>query len=113
MPFWCTDWGEGHVKNQARDLHSLARAGYEPASPRRHRRHHGRCAPCPQRARHPGADASKDIDIELRNPGLYHLTVTPTDMYKPQSRTIAVCERGSLAIALIIDKGDGTTTAPP
>ena len=46
----------------------------------------------------PNADASRDIDIKLHHRGLYHLTVTPTDPYKPVSRTVAVCDGGSLTI---------------
>src|SRR5262249_55936366 len=51
------------------------------------------------------ADASRDIDIKLHHRGLYHLTVTPTDPYKPVSRTVAVCDGGSLTIAVVIEKG--------
>jgi hypothetical protein len=60
------------------------------------------------------ADASRDIDIKLNRSGLYHLTVTPIDVHKPVSRTIAVREGGSLTLALIVDKGaGGAAPAPP
>ncbi|SOE87376.1 virulence plasmid A protein [Burkholderia sp. YR290] len=52
-----------------------------------------------------GADASKDIDVKLEAGGPYHLTVTPTDVFKPISRTVNLPARGSIAIEFIIDKG--------
>jgi hypothetical protein len=55
------------------------------------------------------ADASKDIIVTLSSPGLYHLTVTPTDVFKPVSRVVNLHPRGIPTLEVIIDKG----TPPP
>ena len=35
-----------------------------------------------------GASAAREIVLEARFPGFYHLLVTPTDVFKPVSRTV-------------------------
>src|SRR5262249_39690966 len=51
------------------------------------------------------ANASRDIDIRLCAPGLYQLTVTPTDVFKPVSRFVSVPPSGCVVIEVTIDKG--------
>src|SRR5712692_9335747 len=55
-----------------------------------------------------GADASKDIDVSglQRTPqGLYQLTVTPTDVFKPTSQFVTIPSSGFNTVEFIIDKG--------
>jgi hypothetical protein len=59
-----------------------------------------------------GQDASKEIDVSglQRTPiGLYQLTVTPTDVFKPVSQFVTIPASGSVAVTVVIDKDtDGT-----
>ena len=55
------------------------------------------------------ANASSDIRVTLRRPGHYHLTVTPTDVFKPVSRSVVIPAEGTVTIEVVIDKG----SAPP
>lgn len=60
-----------------------------------------------------GADASKDIDVSglQRTPqGLYQVTVTPTDVFKPTSQFVTVPASGFNTVEFVIDKG---TAAEP
>jgi hypothetical protein len=59
-----------------------------------------------------GQDASKEIDVSglQRTPiGLYQLTVTPTDVFKPVSQFVTIPASGSVAVTVVIDKGTGGT----
>jgi hypothetical protein len=63
-----------------------------------------------------GADASKDIDVRglQRTPrGLYQVTVTPTDVFKPTSQFVTVPASGFVTVEFIIDKAAGTECGPP
>src|SRR6266568_7700467 len=63
-----------------------------------------------------GADASKDIDVSglQRTPqGLYQVTVTPTDVFKPTSQFVTVPASGFNTVDFIIDKGTGPENGPP
>ena len=54
------------------------------------------------------ADASKEIDVSglQRTPqGLYQLTVTPTDVFKPVSQFVTIPASGALAVTITVDKG--------
>jgi hypothetical protein len=52
------------------------------------------------------ADATKDIEVEVRGRGLYHLTVTPTDVFKPVSRVVNVRTAGATTVEIVIAKGE-------
>jgi hypothetical protein len=59
-----------------------------------------------------GQDASKEIDVSglQRTPiGLYQLTVTPTDVFKPVSQFVTIPASGSVAVTVVIDKGTAGT----
>jgi hypothetical protein len=59
-----------------------------------------------------GVDASKEIDVSglQRTPnGLYQLTVTPTDVFKPASQFVTIPASGFATITVVIDKGTGST----
>ncbi len=59
-----------------------------------------------------GVDASKEIDVSglQRTPnGLYQLTVTPTDVFKPASQFVTIPASGSATVTVVIDKGTGGT----
>src|SRR6266702_7206699 len=63
-----------------------------------------------------GAVASKDIDVRglQRTPqGLYQLTVTPTDVFKPVSQFVNIPARGFNTLEIVIDKGATEKPAPP
>jgi hypothetical protein len=54
------------------------------------------------------ADASKDIDVKglQRTPqGLYQVTVTPTDVFKPNSQFVTIPASGFVTVEFVIDKG--------
>jgi hypothetical protein len=54
------------------------------------------------------ADASKNIDVVglQRTPqGLYQITVTPTDLFKPTSQFATIPASGFITVEFIIDKG--------
>ena len=58
-----------------------------------------------------GVDASKNIDVSglQRTPqGLYQLTVTPTDVFKPASQFVTIPASGFVTVTIVIDKGTGT-----
>src|SRR6266851_5742068 len=62
------------------------------------------------------AAASRDIDVRglQRAPqGLYQLTVTPTDVYKPVSQFVNIPARGFNTLEIVIDKGSTEKPAPP
>jgi hypothetical protein len=57
-----------------------------------------------------GADAFKKIDVSglQRTPqGIYRVTVSPTDVFKPVSRFVNILASGALALQLAIDRGCG------
>jgi hypothetical protein len=61
-------------------------------------------------------DASKDIDVSglQRTPrGLYQLTVTPTDVFKPVSQFVSIPASGFNVVEVIVDKGTQTSPPPP
>jgi IPT/TIG domain len=61
-----------------------------------------------------GADASKNIDVPglQRAPnGLYQVTVTPTDVFKPSSQFVNIPASGFATATFVIDKG--TTGGTP
>ena len=63
-----------------------------------------------------GADASKDIDVSglERTPrGLYQVTVTPTDVFKPTSQFVTVPASGFHTVEFIIDKTGEEEGGPP
>jgi hypothetical protein len=58
-------------------------------------------------------DASKDIDVRglQRTPkGLYTVTVTPTDVFKPTSQFVTIPASGFITVEFVVDKGRGTPT---
>ena len=62
-----------------------------------------------------GADASKDIDVSglQRTPqGLYQVTVTPTDVFKPTPQFITIPASGFNTVEFTIDKGTGPQPGP-
>src|SRR5262249_45960509 len=59
-----------------------------------------------------GVDASKDIDIsglERTPQGIYQITVTPTDVFKPVAQFITIPASGFNTVEVVIDKGEGST----
>lgn len=59
-----------------------------------------------------GADASKDIDVSglERSPrGLYQLTITPSDVFKPVSQFVNISARGFAKATALIDKATAQT----
>ncbi len=56
------------------------------------------------------ANAARDIEIKFDRPGVYHLTVTPTDVFKPVSRTVCVTAGACITIEMVIDKGPSQPT---
>jgi hypothetical protein len=55
-----------------------------------------------------GADASKDIDVsglQRTPPGVYQVTVTPTDVFKPTAQFVTVPPSNFNVAEFIIDKG--------
>src|SRR5689334_19533814 len=62
------------------------------------------------------ANASKDIDVRglQRTPqGLYQITVTPTDVFKPVSQFVNIPASGFNTLEIIIDKGATEKHDPP
>ena len=62
-----------------------------------------------------GADASKDIDVSglQRTPqGLYQVTVTPTDVFKPTPQFVTIPASGFNTVEFVIDKDTGTQPGP-
>ncbi len=63
-----------------------------------------------------GVAASKDIDVRglRRTPqGLYQVTVTPTDVFKPASLFVNIPASGFNTVEIVIDKGSSGTPVPP
>ena len=62
-----------------------------------------------------GADASKDIDVSglQRSPqGLYQITVTPTDVFKPVSQVVNIPASGYATLEMVIDKPASDKPSP-
>ncbi len=62
------------------------------------------------------AAASRDIDVRglQRAPqGLYQLTVTPTDVFKPVSQFVNIPSGGFNTLEIVIDKGSTDKPTPP
>lgn len=57
-----------------------------------------------------GADASKDIDVPVRIPGLYELIVTPADNFVPVTRAVNVPLRGVITLEVVVASA---TPQPP
>ena len=63
-----------------------------------------------------GAAAAKDIEVRglQRAPqGLYQLTVTPTDVFKPVSQFVNIPARGFHTLEIVVDKSSMQKPAPP